>query len=76
VSGAARLLLGMVTVYRALSSVLPRRCRFEPSCSAYAAEAIRLHGAGHGVVLAVRRVLRCHPWNPGGVDRVPAGRHS
>lgn len=46
-------------------------CRFWPSCSEYAIEAFRLHGALRGGGLAARRILRCHPWNPGGVDPVP-----
>ena len=48
------------------------RCRFYPSCSAYAVTALRRHGAIKGTWLAARRLLRCHPWNPGGVDHVPA----
>lgn len=46
-------------------------CRFEPSCSNYMLEAIRVHGVGYGVFLGLRRILRCHPWNPGGSDPVP-----
>jgi putative membrane protein insertion efficiency factor len=46
-------------------------CRFYPSCSAYGVEAVRAHGAVRGGWLAVRRIGRCHPWNPGGVDPVP-----
>jgi uncharacterized protein len=54
-----------------LSPMLGPRCRFYPSCSAYAVEAITTHGALRGTWLAGRRLLRCHPWNPGGVDHVP-----
>jgi len=55
-----------------LSPVLPPSCRFAPSCSDYAIEAIARHGPGHGGWLALRRVLRCHPWSGhGGYDPVP-----
>nr|WP_246406655.1 membrane protein insertion efficiency factor YidD [Modestobacter versicolor] len=56
---------------RAISPAFPPRCRFQPSCSAYAAEAIEVHGAGRGSWLAVRRLAKCAPWHPGGVDLVP-----
>lgn len=52
--------------------VLPQSCRFAPSCSEYAVQALETHGARHGLGLAVRRVLRCHPWNAGGYDPIPA----
>jgi putative membrane protein insertion efficiency factor len=68
----ARALLGTVRFYqRAISPAFPPRCRFVPSCSAYAAEAIEVHGAGRGSWLAVRRLAKCAPWHPGGVDLVP-----
>lgn len=68
----ARVLMVAVTGYRRfISPLLPPRCRFEPSCSAYALEALQVHGAARGVWLAVRRVARCHPFNPGGYDPVP-----
>jgi len=54
-----------------LSPMLGPRCRFYPSCSNYAIEALRVHGAARGSWLAARRVGRCHPWNAGGVDPVP-----
>ena len=54
-----------------LSPLLPPVCRFYPSCSAYALTALRLHGPFRGSVLALRRLSRCHPLNPGGVDLVP-----
>jgi putative membrane protein insertion efficiency factor len=54
-----------------LSPLLGNHCRFHPSCSQYAIEAIERHGATAGVWLASKRVLRCHPWHPGGVDPVP-----
>lgn len=50
---------------------LGRSCRFHPSCSEYAVESLRRHGAVRGLWLAARRVGRCHPWNPGGYDPVP-----
>lgn len=66
------LLLVPIRAYRyAISPLLGRQCRFFPSCSEYADEAIRKHGALRGVALAVRRLCRCHPWNPGGFDPVP-----
>jgi hypothetical protein len=54
-----------------LSPMLGQKCRFYPTCSNYAIEALRVHGAARGTLLAARRVCRCHPWNPGGVDFVP-----
>ena len=47
-------------------------CRFYPSCSAYALEALKEHGAVHGSLLSLRRILKCHPWNEGGIDKVPS----
>ena len=68
----ARALLAVVGFYqRAVSPVLPPRCRFVPTCSAYAVEAVELHGAGRGSWLALRRLAKCAPWHPGGVDLVP-----
>lgn len=69
------LLVLLVRAYQLLvSPLLGPRCRFYPSCSAYAVEALKVHGALRGTWLAVRRVGRCHPWNPGGVDTVPPAR--
>jgi putative membrane protein insertion efficiency factor len=66
-------LLAAIGFYaRAISPALPARCRFYPTCSAYAAEAIERHGAGRGTWLALRRLAKCAPWHPGGVDPVPA----
>jgi putative membrane protein insertion efficiency factor len=58
-----------------LSPMLGQNCRFYPTCSNYAIEALRTHGAARGSLLAARRVCRCHPWNAGGVDLVPPPRH-
>ena len=67
-----RALLRLIDFYsRAISPALPARCRFYPTCSAYAAEAIARHGAGRGIWLAVRRLVKCAPWHPGGIDPVP-----
>ncbi len=71
-SGAARALHLAVRVYQAFfSALMPSACKFYPSCSHYAAEAVRLHGARRGSWLALRRVSRCHPFTRGGVDLVP-----
>ncbi|HEX8739600.1 MAG TPA: membrane protein insertion efficiency factor YidD [Casimicrobiaceae bacterium] len=65
-------LLLLLRAYRLLvSPLLGANCRFYPSCSQYASEAIERHGARHGSWLAVKRVGRCHPWHPGGFDPVP-----
>ncbi len=67
-----KLLIGLVRGYRYLiSPLLGNHCRFYPSCSHYAVEAIEIHGPGHGSWLALRRLLSCHPWHPGGFDPVP-----
>lgn len=54
-----------------ISPLMGPRCRFYPSCSNYALEALQVHGAGKGSLLAVKRICRCHPWNDGGYDPVP-----
>jgi len=67
----ARGLSGFVRAWRVVSTRLPSRCRYYPSCSQYALDAIAAHGAGRGSWLALRRVARCHPWHDGGIDPVP-----
>ena len=68
----SRLLLAAIRAYRlVIGSWLAPSCRFAPTCTAYAAEAIQSHGAGRGSWLALRRLARCHPWNAGGHDPVP-----
>jgi uncharacterized protein len=65
-------LVGTIVFYqRFISPMTPATCRYYPSCSAYALVAIRTHGPVKGTWLAVRRLLRCHPWSQGGVDHVP-----
>jgi hypothetical protein len=66
------ILLALIRGYQYLfRPLLGANCRFAPSCSDYAAEAVRKRGALKGTMLAVRRVLRCHPYHPGGYDPVP-----
>jgi hypothetical protein len=67
-----RLLVSLLRAYQyAISPFLGRRCRYYPSCSEYAVEAVEKHGAIKGGWLGVKRVCRCHPWHPGGYDPVP-----
>lgn len=70
-SPLAWLLTALVDLYRLTAPMRQPRCRFYPSCSTYARQALGVHGALRGLYLTVRRLLRCHPWNPGGVDHVP-----
>ena len=75
-SPLAWVLIALLTVYKKLISpllvaLLGETCRFHPTCSRYAIEAIRSHGAVRGSWLAARRVARCHPWGEGGLDPVP-----
>jgi uncharacterized protein len=67
----ARVALALIGVYQQYRAGRPTGCRYYPTCSAYADEAIRVHGAGRGTLLAVRRLMRCHPWGGHGVDPVP-----
>lgn len=69
------LLVGLVRLYQlTISPLLGQNCRYYPSCSQYALVAIQRHGVVRGCWLAVRRLARCHPWTPGGVDHVPPAR--
>ena len=82
----ARLLVGLVRAYQwVLSPLLGDRCKYHPTCSQYAIDALHEHGAARGTILAAWRVLRCNPWSAGGVDhardqtlfrRSPRGRHA
>lgn len=66
------ILIGIINFYRKfISPILPDSCRFTPTCSQYALTAIEKYGAGKGSFLALKRILRCHPFNPGGYDPVP-----
>lgn len=68
-------LKALVIFYRKFISPLkPPTCRFYPTCSAYALEALEKHGAVRGSVLAARRIVKCHPFHPGGIDPVPPPR--
>ena len=72
----SEILVLLVKLYQwTLRPFIGAQCRFEPSCSHYAIEALRLHGPVRGSALAAGRVLRCNPWNEGGHDPAPPGRH-
>lgn len=67
-----KICLGLIWVYQnGISPRLGANCRYRPTCSAYAREAIEKYGALKGCWLAARRIMRCHPWHPGGYDPVP-----
>jgi putative membrane protein insertion efficiency factor len=69
----SQILLGAIRAYQlTLSPFIGRQCRFHPTCSNYAAEAIATHGALRGVLMSARRISRCHPFHPGGFDPVPS----
>lgn len=64
--------LAILRVYKAvISPLVPPACRFHPTCSDYAREAIECHGIARGALLAAKRLMRCHPFSPGGIDLVP-----
>lgn len=68
-----RILIALLKVYRlVISPLYGQTCRYYPSCSAYALQAVEMHGSVRGLWLALRRLGRCHPWTPGGVDLVPS----
>jgi putative membrane protein insertion efficiency factor len=69
------LIVALKLYRRLISPIYGQVCRFFPSCSAYALEAVTVHGAVKGSWFAVRRIVRCHPWNAGGIDPVPSPAH-
>ncbi|MGE0115652.1 MAG: membrane protein insertion efficiency factor YidD [Steroidobacteraceae bacterium] len=70
-----RILIFLISGYRyLLSPWLGQNCRFYPSCSCYAQQALHEHGIIEGLWLSLRRILRCHPWHPGGYDPVPPAK--
>jgi putative membrane protein insertion efficiency factor len=74
-SVVTRAAVGLLRGYQTyVSPALPPMCRFYPTCSAYAIEALQVHGPLRGAWLTLRRLLRCHPWHPGGIDPVPPRR--
>ena len=68
----SRVFILLIKIYkRVLSPLLPPACRFIPSCSEYSMQALEKYGFSRGIYLSIRRILRCHPFNPGGYDPVP-----
>jgi putative membrane protein insertion efficiency factor len=75
ISIPAYLLILLILIYRhTLSPLFGNQCRYHPTCSHYSEEAIKKYGAFKGMVLAVKRILRCHPWHEGGYDPVPENK--
>jgi hypothetical protein len=71
-SAMQKILITLIRLYQySFRALLGTQCRFAPSCSCYARDAISQHGAWRGAILGLRRIGRCHPWNPGGFDPVP-----
>ena len=67
-----RMFILLIKVYQhTLAALLGGQCRFHPTCSQYTIDAIRIHGSGQGLWLGLKRVVKCHPWHPGGIDPVP-----
>jgi putative membrane protein insertion efficiency factor len=63
--------IGVIRAYKIfISPLFGPRCRFYPSCSSYTMDAIKVYGLGHGTILSIKRILKCHPWHPGGYDPV------
>lgn len=72
-----RLIIGLIAIYRyTVSPLLGNNCRFYPTCSCYAQEAVGSHGVFRGGWLALKRISRCHPWHEGGIDPVPGTQQS
>jgi len=75
VSLLSKPILFLIRAYQATKCIRPATCRFYPTCSEYSAQAISQHGTGRGLLLTVIRLLKCHPFHPGGVDEVPTLLH-
>ncbi|MEW8028808.1 MAG: membrane protein insertion efficiency factor YidD [Candidatus Thiodiazotropha sp.] len=70
-----RIVISLIRLYQTiLSPFVGQHCRFYPSCSSYALEALEKHGTVRGLLLSIKRISRCHPWHEGGVDPVPEPR--
>lgn len=66
----ARAVMALIGLYQRTALLRSPRCRFHPTCSHYAVDSVRVHGAARGLVYAIARIGRCHPWHPGGFDPV------